>query len=44
MKKAVLVTALGAMTLGATARDWGKAPVGKAPIEECIDLGGQISA
>src|SRR5690606_12685366 len=25
------------------AGDWGKAPVGKAPIEECIDLGGEIS-
>lgn len=45
MKKAMLVTAIGAMTLGANAGDWGKAPVGKAPvIEECVDLGGQISA
>jgi len=25
------------------AGDWGKAPVGKAPIEECVDLGGEIS-
>jgi Mg-chelatase subunit ChlD len=24
--------------------DWGKAPVGKAPIEESVDLGGEISA
>lgn len=25
------------------AGDWGKAPVGKTPIEECMDLGGEIS-
>lgn len=44
MKKAILVATIGAMTLGVNAGDWGKAPVGKAPIEECVDLGGQISA
>ncbi len=44
MKKAMLVTAIVAMALGVNAGDWGKAPVGKAPIEECVDLGGQISA
>jgi hypothetical protein len=45
MKKAMLVTAIGAIALGANAGDWGKAPVGKSPvIEECVDLGGQISA
>ena len=44
MKKAILVAAIGAMTLGVNAGDWGKAPVGKAPIEECVDRGGQISA
>ena len=43
MKKAILVATIGAMTLGVNAGDWGKAPVGKAPIEECIDLGGEIS-
>jgi len=43
MKKAILVAIIGAMTLGVNAGDWGKAPVGKAPIEECIDLGGEIS-
>lgn len=44
MKKAILVATIGAMTLGVNAGDWGKAPVGKAPIEECVDLGGEISA
>ena len=43
MKKAILVAVIGAMTLGVNAGDWGKAPVGKAPIEECIDLGGVIN-
>lgn len=44
MKKAILVATIGAMTLGVNAGDWGKAPVGKAPIiEECVDLGGEIS-
>jgi hypothetical protein len=43
MKKAVLVATIGAITLGVNAGDWGKAPVGKAPIEECVDLGGEIS-
>lgn len=43
MKKAILVATIGALTLGVNAGDWGKAPVGKAPIEECVDLGGEIS-
>ena len=44
MKKAILVATIGAMTLSVNAGDWGKAPVGKAPIiEECVDLGGEIS-
>jgi len=43
MKKAILVAIIGAMTLGVNAGDWGKAPVPKAPIEECFDLGGEIS-
>ncbi len=45
MKKAILVAIIGAMTLGVNAGDWGKAPVmDKAPIEECYDIGGSISA
>jgi hypothetical protein len=44
MKKTILVATIGALTLGVNAGDWGKAPVGKAPIEECVDLGGTISA
>ncbi len=46
MKKAILVATVGAMTLGVNAGDWGKAPVAqaKAPIEECYDIGGEISA
>ena len=44
MKKTILVAIIGAMTLGVNAGDWGKAPVGKAPIEECVDLGGTIGA
>jgi len=43
MKKAILVATISAMTFGVNAGDWGKAPVGKAPIEECVDLGGEIS-
>jgi hypothetical protein len=34
---------LAAMT-GLDAGDWGKAPVDKTPIEECVDLGAEISA
>jgi len=49
MKRAILVATLGATTLGATtlgvnAGDWGKAPMDKTPVEECVDLGGKISA
>jgi hypothetical protein len=44
MKQAILVAAIGTLTFSVHAGDWGKAPVGKAPIEECIDIGGQISA
>ena len=43
MKKAILVAIVSAMTLGVNAGDWGKAPVGKAPIEDCVYIGGQIS-
>lgn len=44
MKKAILVATIGALTLGVNAGDWGKAPVDKTPVEECVDLGGNISA
>ncbi len=43
MKRAILVATVGAMPFGVNAGDWGKAPVGKAPIEECGDLRGEIS-
>jgi hypothetical protein len=44
MKKAILVAIIGAMTLGVNAGDWGKAPViDKAPIEECYDIGGEVT-
>lgn len=44
MKKAFLIAGIGAMAFSVNAGDWGKAPVGKAPvIEECVDLGGEIS-
>ena len=43
MKKAILVATIGALTLSANAGDWGKAPVGKQVIEECVDLGGSIT-
>ncbi len=44
MKKAILVATIGALTLSVNAGDWGKAPVDKTPVEECVDLGGNISA
>lgn len=44
MKKAIFVAMIGACALNVNAGDWGKAPAGKAPIEECVDLGGIISA
>lgn len=44
MKKVILTVAISALTLGVHAGDWGKAPVEcKAPIEECVDVGGNIS-
>ncbi|MCB1205868.1 MAG: hypothetical protein KDN18_16515 [Verrucomicrobiae bacterium] len=42
MKQSILFAAIGALTLSAQGGDWGKAPVGKEPIEECVDLGGEI--
>jgi hypothetical protein len=45
MKKTILVAMIGALTLSVNAGTWsGKAPVGKAPVEECLDLGGTIGA
>jgi hypothetical protein len=45
MKKAILVATISALTLGVNAGDWGKAPIpAKAPIEECLDIGGSISS
>lgn len=45
MKKAILIAAVSVLTLGVNAGDWGKAPVpAKAPIEECVDIGGTITA
>jgi hypothetical protein len=43
MKKTILIITFAAMAIGAQAGDWGKAPVGKAPIVDCYDIGGQIS-
>lgn len=43
MKKTILVAAIGALTLGVNAGDWGKAPVAKAPVEECLDLGAEAT-
>lgn len=44
MKKILLTTLISALSLGVHAGDWGKAPVApKAPIEECYDIGGNIS-
>ncbi len=43
MKKAILVATISALTLGVNAGDWGKAPVGKEVVEECVDLGGTIT-
>lgn len=43
MKIAFLITAIGALALGIQAGDWGKAPIDKTPIQECVDLGGTIA-
>lgn len=47
MKSKVLTSsiALGALIVSPVlnAGDWGKAPVGKAPIEDCVDLGGSLT-
>jgi hypothetical protein len=44
MKKTALLSSLLALSLNLSAGDWGKAPVDKAPIEECVDLGASINA
>ncbi|MCB1205056.1 MAG: hypothetical protein KDN18_12425 [Verrucomicrobiae bacterium] len=41
--KTVVASMLLLATAGLSAGDWGKAPVDKTPIEECLDLGGLIS-
>lgn len=38
-----LLALAGTTAPGLFAGDWGKAPVDKTPIEECVDLGGEIS-
>ncbi len=44
MKKWIFAVGALSLSFGAQAGDWGKAPIqAKAPIEECLDLGGQIS-
>lgn len=44
MKRALSAALLlSVLVPGVRAGDWGKAPVAKAPIEECLDLGAQIS-
>ncbi|MBP6782731.1 MAG: hypothetical protein KA152_03010 [Verrucomicrobiales bacterium] len=48
MKKLALFASAGAMsfgvnTLNVNAGDWGKAPVDKTPIVECVDVGGEVS-
>ncbi len=44
MKKLMLMSLLATLASGAHSGDWGKAPVAsKAPIEECVDLGAEIS-
>lgn len=41
LQSLMLVLLSGAVSL--VAGDWGKAPAGKAPVEECVDLGGRIA-
>lgn len=43
MKKFLLLSLFGIFTPGLDAGDWGKAPAAKAPVEECLDIGGEIS-
>ena len=43
MKTIQVLTVLSLLSPAINAGDWGKAPIDKTPIEECVDLGGQIS-
>lgn len=43
MKTFQIFAALTVLTSAVNAGDWGKAPIDKTPIEECVDLGGEIS-
>jgi hypothetical protein len=43
MKRLPIIALIAATATGLQAGDWGKAPVDKTPIEECVDLGGEIS-
>ncbi len=43
MKTSLLTSALVAMTLVSGAGDMAKAPMAKAPIEECLDLGAEMT-
>jgi hypothetical protein len=43
MKFHHLLAVSSLITLSSHAGDWGKAPIDKTPIEECVDLGGEIS-
>ena len=43
MKLQYLLAITSLITLSSHAGDWGKAPIDKTPIEECVDLGGEIS-
>lgn len=43
MKKLTLIAIISGLALGVHAGDWGKAPVPKTPIEECVDIGGSIT-
>lgn len=43
LTSSTLVALAGLLVPSASAGDWGKAPLEKSPIEECVDLGGEIS-
>lgn len=43
MKSFLSALTIAGLSVMAHAGDWGKAPVGKTPVEECVDLGGSIS-
>jgi hypothetical protein len=43
MNKILFPLGILAISISASAGDWGKAPVEPSPIEECVDLGSEIS-